>query len=101
MWGGPGLEGAFGQLDLVDAGSLGWIAECLLTGILHNIHYAKCRNGPAGTFRWLWLALVQALDRLLLPLSDTQQGRDCSMTESGASVWPMKTLVVSWIRTTA
>lgn len=37
MWGGPGLEGAFGQLDLVDAGSLGWIADCLLIGILHNI----------------------------------------------------------------
>lgn len=31
--------------------------------------------------RWLRLALAQALDRLLLPLSDTQQGRDCSMTE--------------------
>lgn len=46
MWGGPGLEGAFGQLDLVDAGSLGWIAECLLTDILHNIHYAKCCIGP-------------------------------------------------------
>lgn len=28
MWGGPGLEGAFGQLGI-------------LTAILHNIHYAK------------------------------------------------------------
>jgi len=47
-----------------------------------NIIYIM-RNGISVhlAVRGLRLALAQALDRLLLPLSDTQQGRDCSMTE--------------------
>lgn|GEM_PF-5146922 len=60
MWGGPGLEAAFGQLDVVDAGSLGWIAECLPTDILHNIHYAKWVMTRLLAFvgsGWRWLTL--------------------------------------------
>jgi len=39
----------------------------------HSIHYAKCRNGPSGGVRRLPLALDQALNRLLLPYSFSQQ----------------------------